>query len=152
MLAPQPWIKPIPPALEGEVLTTGPPGKSLPLALDKLILSPLACLGIFFSAHLLQWSLMAFGNPWGKGDHVLCPAPTLSLRLHSLVVRNVHWTEVQRSWHGKDALERIHRACSWPLDSESEAKEGLGEKARRQRRIREAYMHKLPFLRFLPPN
>lgn len=28
--------------------------KSLPLALDKLILSPLACLGIFFSAHLLQ--------------------------------------------------------------------------------------------------
>ena len=28
ILAPQPGIEPIPPALEGEVLTTGPPGKS----------------------------------------------------------------------------------------------------------------------------
>ena len=28
VLAPQPGIKPSPPALEGEVLTTGPPGKS----------------------------------------------------------------------------------------------------------------------------
>ena len=37
MLAPQPWIKPTPPALEGKVLTIGPAGKSLPLALDKLI-------------------------------------------------------------------------------------------------------------------
>ena len=29
ILAPQPGIKPAPPALEGPVLTTGPPGKSL---------------------------------------------------------------------------------------------------------------------------
>ena len=29
ILAPRPRIKPAPPALEGEVLTTGPPGKSL---------------------------------------------------------------------------------------------------------------------------
>ena len=29
ILAPQPGIEPAPPALEGEVLTTGPPGKSL---------------------------------------------------------------------------------------------------------------------------
>ena len=29
ILAPGPGIKPAPPALEGEVLTTGPPGKSL---------------------------------------------------------------------------------------------------------------------------
>ena len=29
ILAPWPGIKPAPPALEGEVLTTGPPGKSL---------------------------------------------------------------------------------------------------------------------------
>ena len=29
ILTPQPGIKPIPPALEGEVLTTEPPGKSL---------------------------------------------------------------------------------------------------------------------------
>ena len=29
ILAPQPGIKPTPPALEGKVLTTGPPGKSL---------------------------------------------------------------------------------------------------------------------------
>ena len=27
--APQPWIKPAPPALEGKVPITGPPGKSL---------------------------------------------------------------------------------------------------------------------------
>ena len=32
MLAPQLGIKPAPPALEGEVLTTGSPGKSLKLA------------------------------------------------------------------------------------------------------------------------
>ena len=30
-LAPQPGIEPAPPALEGEVLLTGPPGKSLTL-------------------------------------------------------------------------------------------------------------------------
>ena len=29
ILVPQPGIEPRPPALEGEVLTTGPPGKSL---------------------------------------------------------------------------------------------------------------------------
>ena len=29
---PQPGIEPAPPALEGEVLTTGPPGKSLEMA------------------------------------------------------------------------------------------------------------------------
>ena len=29
ILAPPPGIEPSPPALEGEVLTTGPPGKSL---------------------------------------------------------------------------------------------------------------------------
>ena len=29
ILAPQLWIKPTSPALEGDVLTTGPPGKSL---------------------------------------------------------------------------------------------------------------------------
>ena len=28
ILAPQPGMKPAPPALEGKVLTTGPPGKS----------------------------------------------------------------------------------------------------------------------------
>ena len=31
ILAPPPGIEPTPPALEGEVLTTGPPGKSLAL-------------------------------------------------------------------------------------------------------------------------
>ena len=29
ILAPRPGIEPAPPALEGEVITTGPPGKSL---------------------------------------------------------------------------------------------------------------------------
>ena len=28
ILSPQPGIKPVPPTLEGKVLTTGPPGKS----------------------------------------------------------------------------------------------------------------------------
>ena len=35
ILAPQPGIEPAPPALEGEVLTTGPPGKSLSHVLRK---------------------------------------------------------------------------------------------------------------------
>ena len=34
ILAPQPGIKPSPPALKGGVLTTGPPGKSHPLKLE----------------------------------------------------------------------------------------------------------------------
>ena len=38
ILAPQPGIKPAPPALEGEVLTTGPPGKSpIPVFLCFLV-------------------------------------------------------------------------------------------------------------------
>ena len=48
ILAPQPWFKPSPPALEGELLTTGPPGKSLdaPSFLPPdlaLTLSPIFC-------------------------------------------------------------------------------------------------------------
>ena len=42
ILAPQPGIEPAPPALEGEVLTTGPPGKFPPphtLVLFLLLLS-----------------------------------------------------------------------------------------------------------------
>ena len=31
ILAPRPGIEPAPPELEGEVLTTGPPGKSPPI-------------------------------------------------------------------------------------------------------------------------
>ena len=34
ILAPQPGIKPVPPALEGKVLTTAEPGKSLPYFLN----------------------------------------------------------------------------------------------------------------------
>ena len=37
-LAPQPGIEPAPPALEGKVLTTGPPGNSLSFMLFHLIL------------------------------------------------------------------------------------------------------------------
>ena len=47
ILAPWPGIKPSPPALEGEVLTTGPPGKS-PLFLKKCWMSN------FFSSLLLK--------------------------------------------------------------------------------------------------
>ena len=39
ILAPQPGIEPTLPALEGEVLTTGPPGKSLPFSLFCLFLA-----------------------------------------------------------------------------------------------------------------
>ena len=35
ILAPGPGIKPAPPALEGEVLTTGPPGKSWELVFNR---------------------------------------------------------------------------------------------------------------------
>ena len=37
VLVPQPGIKPTPSALEGEVLTTGPPGKSLICVLKELL-------------------------------------------------------------------------------------------------------------------
>ena len=37
VLAPGPEIKPNPPALEGEVLITGPPGKSLHPAFQKIL-------------------------------------------------------------------------------------------------------------------
>ena len=37
ILAPPPGIEPVPPALEGEVLTTGPPGKSP--ALDPFVVA-----------------------------------------------------------------------------------------------------------------
>ena len=41
ILAPGPGIELAPPALEGEVLTTGPPGKSLGPVLDRvLVLAP----------------------------------------------------------------------------------------------------------------
>ena len=36
ILAPQPGIEPVPPALEDEVLTTGPLGKSLLVTLDSV--------------------------------------------------------------------------------------------------------------------
>ena len=37
ILAPQPGIEPAPPALEGEVLTTGLPGKSLNIDLYSIL-------------------------------------------------------------------------------------------------------------------
>ena len=45
ILAPWPGIEPAPPALEGEVLTTGPPGKSLDLLI--LLLAPYPFLSPF---------------------------------------------------------------------------------------------------------
>ena len=36
ILAPTPGFEPAPPALEGEVLTTGPPGKSLLIPFNKI--------------------------------------------------------------------------------------------------------------------
>ena len=40
ILAPRPVIKPTPPALEGEVLTTGPPGKSLNVFKKEIFYKP----------------------------------------------------------------------------------------------------------------
>ena len=37
VLAPSPGIKPMPPALEGKILTTGPPGKSWNFPIKKII-------------------------------------------------------------------------------------------------------------------
>ena len=42
ILGPQPEIKPAPPALEGEVLTTGPPGK-FPFLLYNVFSSAVRC-------------------------------------------------------------------------------------------------------------
>ena len=39
ILAPQPGVEPTPPALEGEDLTTGPPGKSPEIFLKHLIIT-----------------------------------------------------------------------------------------------------------------
>ena len=38
ILVPRPGIEPAPPALEGEVLTTGPPGKSRVMLLRQILL------------------------------------------------------------------------------------------------------------------
>ena len=57
ILAPWPGIEPAPPALEGEVLTTGLPGKSLQFMLDSLFKK----IGInICSFHSIKWIL--FGN------------------------------------------------------------------------------------------
>ena len=50
ILIPQPGIKPTPPALEGEVSTTGPPGKSLN---NYLIRFCFKHLGLTYKSYLL---------------------------------------------------------------------------------------------------
>ena len=52
MLAPRPGIEPTPPALEGEVLTTGPPWKYLLL---------LFCVGLCVVAALYTEALLLIG-------------------------------------------------------------------------------------------
>ena len=45
ILAPQPGIEPAPPALEGEVLTTGPPGNPLYFLIFIYLVAPGLCCG-----------------------------------------------------------------------------------------------------------
>ena len=58
-LVPQPGIKPVSPALQGEFLTTGPPGKLLEQVLDQQVLEPVLWTGAFkvvdSSAPESQW-------------------------------------------------------------------------------------------------
>ena len=48
ILAPRPGIKPAPPALEGEVLTTGPWGSPLSVHFNKMPLNHFVCLGFTY--------------------------------------------------------------------------------------------------------
>ena len=61
VLAPWPGIEPLPPALEGEVLTTEPPEKSLELSIEWIFISPIFTLSTFWqvvlSSRLLCWFL-----------------------------------------------------------------------------------------------
>ena len=60
ILSPQPGIRPVPPALEGEVLTTGPPGKS-PLSYFlklKLIQSIIYKTGVVTTTKALVYKLI----------------------------------------------------------------------------------------------
>ena len=50
ILAPRPGIKPVPPTLEGEALTSGPSGKPLPLS--YYLMSPNLSLSLFCSLSL----------------------------------------------------------------------------------------------------
>ena len=53
ILVTQPGIEPVPPALEGEALTTGPPGNSF-----QLLLTPMCCVLSCFS------HVQLFATPW----------------------------------------------------------------------------------------
>ena len=57
ILAPWPGIEPTPIALEGEILTTGAPGKSLDIFLKQLILFE----GIL-QARVLEWVAISFSR------------------------------------------------------------------------------------------
>ena len=61
ILVPQPGIEPVIPALQGEFLTTGLPGKSLYHILDSTyVISHGICLSVFDLLHLICLSLGPF--------------------------------------------------------------------------------------------
>ena len=60
ILAPWPGIKPAPPALEGEVLTTGPPEKS-----QQLFIEYLPC-ALFYTLELQLWTNFLLGVTGNK--------------------------------------------------------------------------------------
>ena len=63
ILAPRPGIGPVPPAMEGKVLTTGPPGMSLRDSLNSVVLYSFQKFHthnffFFFSFIFISWKLI----------------------------------------------------------------------------------------------
>ena len=89
ILAPKPRIEPIPPALEGEGLTTGPPGKSLYFFISNLTIQSLdlkvsdSFFPLFYSFHveILNYSIILVNLShrafWKL--FIRCPSPDLFL-------------------------------------------------------------------------
>ena len=73
ILALRPGIQPTPPALEGDILTSGPPGKSLYCCVHAQLLS---CVRLFVTparGHRLQPARLRC--PWGFSRQEPCPPP-----------------------------------------------------------------------------
>ena len=77
ILAPQPGIEPTSPVMEGEVLTTGPPGKSLSLGfgtsvLSSVLMSP-GCLGGACGASDVPFACLYMGLVFFSLQFNFCP-------------------------------------------------------------------------------
>ena len=83
ILAPQPGIKPVPPSLEGGVLTTGPPGTS-----PYLYFKPIQKLRVVE----MKWLTLLVGSAARKQSHVRLTSPLYSLSAY--FNNNITVTEV----------------------------------------------------------